>query len=117
MKTTKWEIFISCLITLCIVIACLYLHEYAPIPMAIIVFIVSIYLIISGNKYYDNTVSKKPVKSVKAKLIRKPIATKAVYYGIFLLPNGEREKIRISENQYCYLNKNDDVTLMYQVNI
>ena len=115
---SKFEIFITWLITwsvlLCIVIACLYSHEYAPIPMAIIAFIASIYFTISANKDYDNNVLKKSVKCVKAKLIRKPISTKAVYYGVFLLSNGKRLELRISIDQYYYFNKNDNVTLMYQ---
>lgn len=115
---SKWELFIIWLFTwtflLCIVIACLYSHEYAPIPMAIIAFIVSIYFPIATNKDYDNNVLKKPVKCVKAKLIRKPIATKAVYYGVFLLSSGKRVKLRISREQYYYFNKNDNVTLICQ---
>ncbi len=118
MRMSKFEIFVLWLITWtflsCIVIACLYSHEYALIPMVIVPFILSICAPILYNKEYDNN-EKKPVKCVKAKLIKKPFPSRTyTYTGVFLLSDGSKLRLIISENQYCHLNKNDDVTLMYQ---
>ncbi len=118
MRMSKLEIFIMWLITwtvmIYIIISGLYSHEYSLIPMAIIGFILSICAPILYNKEYDNN-EKKPVKCVKAKLIKKPFPSRTyTYTGVFLLSDGSKLRLIISENQYCHLNKNDDVTLMYQ---
>ena len=118
MRMSKFEIFITWLITLPVIayfiISDLYSHEYSSIFIGIIAFILSICAPILYNKGYDNN-AKKPVKCVKAKLIKKIFSSKScTYTGVFLLSDGSKLRLTISENQYCYLNKNDDVTLIYQ---
>ncbi len=91
----------------------LYDKEYNFI-LVYIVFLIFLPFLIYTDISYDN--NKKPVKCIKAKLIKTTFQTGAVYYGVFLLSDGSKIKLRISLHQYLYFNfnKNDNVTLMYQ---
>ncbi len=115
---SKWEIFITwlvfCPVLLYFLISELYSHEYSSIPMTVIALVLVIFSPILYNIGYDSN-AKKPVKCVKAKLIKKPFPGRNhTFTGVFLLSDGNKLKLTMTENQYCYLNKNDDVTLMYQ---
>ena len=119
MNNNKTEIFLTWLVTLpmCFIftILSLYKHEYGGMLMSILAFFFFLFFPVGAHNAYKNNVLKKPVKCVKAKLIKKPIlVTEGTYHGVFLLANGVEIKLKISQNQYVYLSKNDNVTLMYQ---
>ena len=113
----KFDTFITCLFFFMIfsifIALDLYSNKYNFIPVYII-FLILLILCVCTDILYGDNISKKPVKCVKAKLIKKTSQTAAVYYGVFLLLDGSKIKLRISLYQYLYFNKNDNVTLMYQ---
>lgn len=91
-------------------------HIYSPIFFNILALILSIYFPVADYRNYNNNVLKKPVKIIKAKLIKKSsqLTHRHLYFGIFLLPSGSKVELTMSPIQHEYLNNGDNIILMCQ---
>ncbi len=91
-------------------------HIYGPIFFTILCFVLVIWFPISDYRDYNNNVLKKPVKIIKAKLVKKSsqLTHRHCYFGIFRLPSGIEVRLTMSPIQHEYLNNGDDIILMCQ---